>query len=154
MANIRIEVEGARPIGAQFEDLTVEDIRDVLRDAGVLGRRKKILYLTGYRGGQVNPAVGDFVFNCSAIYEISRDGCRGFRPALFCGQITETLKAIKGAFGPLRLDAIGICGKWGQNIPSSGGSHYFLYIEKNKNVSIGGKIQPGRPGRPVSNFSS
>jgi TldD protein len=153
MSNIRIEVDEAEPLTGEFEELDTEEIRELLLQKGILTPRKKILYLTGYRGGQVNPNVGDFVFNCSAIYEFSGDGFRVFRPALFCGLIMETLKSIKGALGPLKLDAIGICGKWGQNVPSSGGSHYFLFIEKNRNVSIGGKAHPGRSGKADAGFS-
>mgnify|MGYP000234676090 CR=1 FL=1 len=46
------------------------------------------------------------------------------------------LKAVREAFGPLRLDATGYCGKWGQNVPSSGGSHYFLVLEPDPAVRV------------------
>jgi TldD protein len=49
------------------------------------------------------------------------------------------LKSIREGFGPLLLDAIGTCGKWGQNVPSSGGSHYFLFLEPHDAVRLGGR---------------
>ena len=38
----------------------------------------------------------------------------------------------------LKLDAIGYCGKWGQSVPSSGGSHYFLVLDPHDDVRLGG----------------
>jgi TldD protein len=49
------------------------------------------------------------------------------------------LHAIREGFGPLLLDAIGTCGKWGQSVPSSGGSHYFLALDPNERVRLGGR---------------
>ena len=50
---------------------------------------------------------------------------RMVRP-IFSGSMFNALHAVREAFGPLLLDAHGQCGKWGQSVPSSGGSHYFL----------------------------
>ena len=96
-------------------------------------------YLSGYSGGQVNTSSGDFVFNCKAIYELSRDGVKLFRPAIFSGSMFGALGAIREAFGPLLLDAVGYCGKWGQSVPSSGGSHYLLALDPDPSVRIGGR---------------
>jgi TldD protein len=49
------------------------------------------------------------------------------------------LQSVREAFGPLVLDAIGYCGKWGQQVPSSGGSHYFLVVEPHESVGLGGR---------------
>jgi TldD protein len=49
------------------------------------------------------------------------------------------LRSIREAFGPLLLDALGFCGKWGQSVPSSGGSHYFLVLEPDASVQLGGQ---------------
>ena len=38
----------------------------------------------------------------------------------------------------LELDALGHCGKWGQSVPSSGGSHYFLVLDPDPTVKLGG----------------
>jgi hypothetical protein len=37
------------------------------------------------------------------------------------------------------LDAIGTCGKWGQSVPSSGGSHGYVFLEPNEAVGVGGR---------------
>ncbi len=49
------------------------------------------------------------------------------------------LHSVREAFGPLQLDALGYCGKWGQSVPSSGGSHYFLVLDPHPGVRLGGR---------------
>jgi TldD protein len=97
------------------------------------------VFLSGYAGGQVNTASGDFVFHCKAIYDLSPDRVRLHRPAIFSGSMFGALESVREGFGPLRLDAIGHCGKWGQSVPSSGGSHYFLVLEPHPTVRLGGR---------------
>ncbi|HZN53904.1 MAG TPA: TldD/PmbA family protein [Candidatus Polarisedimenticolaceae bacterium] len=139
MTNIRIEVDDPLPAPGDFEDYGPREVRELLRNAGVLRRHPRVVFLSGYSGGQVNPATGDFVFNCKAIYVLSEKGAVLHKPAIFSGSMFGALKAIREAFGPLRLDALGTCGKWGQNVPSSGGSHYFLALDPNDAVRLGGR---------------
>jgi TldD protein len=139
MTNIRIEVDSPLPAPGRFEEYGPAEVRDLLASAGVLRRHPRVVFLSGYSGGQANPATGDFVFNCKAIYSISRDGVALHKPAIFSGSMVEALHAIREAFGPLLLDAIGTCGKWGQSVPSSGGSHYFLVLEPSPRVRLGGR---------------
>jgi TldD protein len=98
-----------------------------------------VVFLSGYSGGQVNPASGDFVFNCKAIYRLGRKGISLHKPAIFSGSMFGALNGVREAFGPLKLDAIGYCGKWGQSVPSSGGSHYFLVLDPDPTVRLGGR---------------
>ena len=86
----------------------------------------------------MNTASGDFVFNCKALYALSEDGIALYRPAIFSGSMFGALQSIREAFGPLLLDALGTCGKWGQSVPSSGGSHWFLVLDPHPAVRIGG----------------
>jgi len=138
MTNIRIEVDGASPLPGRFEDYGPEEVRDALAGAGVFRRHREVAYLAGYGGGQVNTAIGDFVFQCKAIWRLSESGVRLHRPAIFSGSMFGALGAIREAFGPLRLDALGWCGKWGQSVPSSGGSHWFLVLDPDPSVRLGG----------------
>ena len=138
MSNIRIEVEGALPAPGTFEDHGPEEVRDLLAGAGVFRRHPRVVFLSGYSGGQVNTATGDFVFNCKALYALSPDGITLYRPAIFSGSMFGALQSIREAFGPLLLDALGTCGKWGQSVPSSGGSHWFLVLDPHPAVRIGG----------------
>jgi TldD protein len=138
MTNIRIECDAPLPAPGAFEDYGPDQVRDLLAGAGVLSRHPRIAFLSGYSGGQVNTATGDFVFNCKAIWEISRDRIALRRPAIFSGSMFGALASIREAFGPLRLDAIGTCGKWGQSVPSSGGSHHFLVLDADDSVRLGG----------------
>ena len=138
MSNIRIEVDDPIPAPGEFEDYTPAQVRDLVASAGVFRRHPRVVYLSGYSGGQVNPASGDFVFNCKAIYALSPDGISFHKPAIFAGSMFGALRSIREAFGPLRLDALGTCGKWGQSVPSSGGSHYFLVVDPEPSVRLGG----------------
>jgi TldD protein len=138
MSNIRIEAEGALPAPGTFEEYGPAEVRDLLDGAGVLRRHPRIAFLSGYSGGQVNAATGDFVFHCKAIHALGREGIRLHRPAIFSGSMLGALGAIREALGPLLLDAIGTCGKLGQSVPSSGGSHYFLVLDPDPSFRLGG----------------
>lgn len=138
MSNIRIETDAALPAPGSFEDYGPGEVRELLDRAGVLRRHPRVAFLSGYAGGQANTAVGEFVFNCRAIWSISRDGIELRKPAIFSGSMVGALGAIREAFGPLQLDAIGTCGKWGQRVPSSGGSHYFLVLDPDPSFRLGG----------------
>ena len=139
MTNIRIELPDPLPMAGRYEEQTPEDVRAALVNAGLIVAGKPVVYLAGYKGGQVSPAQGDFVFNAAVLYELSVEGIRLFQPGIFSGKSLAALHAIRAGFGPLQLDAMGFCGKAGQSVPSSGGSHYFLYLDAHPQVLIGGK---------------
>lgn len=139
MTNIRIELPEPLPLAGRFEEQRPEDVRAALINAGFITAGQPVVYLSGYKGGQVSPAQGDFVFNCAALYELSVEGVKLFQPGIFSGQTSAALYAIRAGFGPLQLDAMGFCGKAGQSVPSSGGSHYFLYLDAHPQVLVGGK---------------
>jgi TldD protein len=138
MSNIRIEVDDPLPAEGRFEDYGPERVRELVASAGVFDRHPEVVFLSGYSGGQVNVATGDFVFNCKALYGLSHHGVRLHKPAIFSGSMFGALASIREAFGPLVLDALGTCGKWGQSVPSSGGSHYFLVLDPDPSVRLGG----------------
>jgi TldD protein len=139
MSNIRIEVDDPAPAPGEFEDYGPEQVRDLVAQTGLFRRHPKVVFLSGYSGGQVNTATGDFVFHCKAIYDLTADGVTFFKPAIFSGSMFGALRSVREAFGPLKLDAVGHCGKWGQSVPSSGGSHYFLVLEPHETVRLGGR---------------
>jgi TldD protein len=139
MSNIRIEAVDPLPAAGEFEEYGPSEVRDLLAAAGVFKRHPRIVYLSGYSGGQVNTATGDFVFHCKAIYGLAPSGITFHKPAILSGSMFGALKSVREAFGPLKLDAIGHCGKWGQSVPSSGGSHYFLLLDPDPTVLLGGR---------------
>jgi TldD protein len=140
MSNIRIEFRGPAPLEIETDDdLEPEQVRQALLREGILDPgRPRVAYLSGFRGGQVNPVTGDFVFNCQAIYELGLEGSWLRRPAIFSGSVLEALRSIRAAFGGLRLDSLGMCGKRGQYVPSSGGSHRLLFLEASPHMRLGG----------------
>ncbi len=139
MTNIRIESEHPLPAAGSFEEYGPEEVRDLAASSGLFRRHRRVAFLSGYAGGQVNPATGDFVFQCKAIWSLGEDGVSLHRPAIFSGSMFGALGAIREAYGPLLLDAIGTCGKWGQSVPSSGGSHWFLALDPDPSVRLGGR---------------
>ena len=138
MSNIRIVVRDPLPLPLDFDEVTPEALRALLADAGLIAPGEPTLYLSGYRGGQVHPKLGDFVFNCAAIFDLT-DGVAARKPAAFSGKSLSALRAIVAGVGDLYLDAMGHCGKNGQSVPSSGGSHAFLVLEPHPEVVIGGE---------------
>ncbi|MGE5577349.1 MAG: TldD/PmbA family protein [Syntrophothermus sp.] len=138
MSNIRIQVEDPIPLNKDFEDATPEDLYAILRRYHLIQPGEEALYLTGYVGGQVNPRHGDFVFNCTGIYTLS-ERCVLHQPAIFSGKVLSALHAILAGIGPVHTDAMGTCGKAGQGVPSSGGAHAFLVIDRHNDITIGGE---------------
>jgi TldD protein len=138
MTNIRITVKEPASLDTRFELVTPEELREALLKNGFLKEGEPALYLAGYKGGQVNPKDGDFVFNCVAIYDLSDPKLTLYQPAIFSGKVLAALHSILGGLGPVHLDAMGHCGKGGQSVPSSGGAHSFVVIDRNDNVTIGG----------------
>lgn len=137
MSNIRIEVNNVLPMEGDFEDITPETLYATLVKAGAVAPGEEVLYLMGYRGGQVKPSQGEFVFNCSGIVLLGPQ-CTLYQPEIFSGKVLSALQSVEMGLGPLLLDAHGICGKSGQGVPSSGGSHYFILLRENDEVIIGG----------------
>lgn len=138
MSNIRIEISNPLEINKNPEDITPQEIHNILIENKIATEGERVLYLVGYKGGQVKPSQGEFVFNCSGIYLLGKE-TKLYQPAIFSGNILSALKSIIAAIGPLQLDAQGTCGKFGQYVPSSGGSHSFIVMEANKDIIIGGE---------------
>ncbi len=138
MTNIRIEFDNPISVNQNFESITPQTLYQILLEHQLIIPGENVLYLSGFQGGQVNPAFGDFVFHCSGIYSLAAEPVL-FKPAIFSGQVLSVLKSVSAAIGPLQIDAMGTCGKMGQGVPSCGGSHYFLVIEKNPEIMIGGE---------------
>ena len=138
MTNIRIEIEDPIPIDVPLEKIKPDNLYRILVERQLMAPQEKVLYLTGFQGGQVNPAFGDFVFHCSGIYLLGETPVL-YKPAIFSGKVLSVLQSVTAALGPLQIDAMGTCGKMGQSVPSCGGSHLFLVIAENPEIMIGGK---------------
>jgi TldD protein len=138
MSNIRIEFADPIPLQQDFYTVTPADLYRLLLQHHLIQPEEPVLYLTGFQGGQVNPAFGDFVFNCSAVYRLSEQPVL-YQPAIFSGKVLSVLGSVSAALGELQIDAMGTCGKMGQGVPSCGGSHAFLLIEPNPEIMIGGE---------------
>lgn len=137
MTNIRVITERVLPLTPStglFEE--IRNLRSTLLEHGEM--KDHTLLLLGYRGGQVNPKTGDFVFQCDGIVDLSDSELTVYQPSIFSGKILSALQAIRGGIGEECLGAIGTCGKNGQSVPSSGGSHRYLLLDQDEQVSLGG----------------
>lgn len=140
MSNIRLLVDHMLPLTpAEHLMDEVKAVREILLQNGQLREGEKNLLLLGYRGGQVNPKTGDFVFQCDGIIDVSNPNLPIYQPSIFSGKILSALEAIRGGLGEGCYDAIGTCGKGGQSVPSSGGSHRYLLMDADQQVSLGGE---------------
>lgn len=150
MSNIRLLTDRVLPLEATPNVLAeAKNIRDALLAHGEMRLGEKNLLLLGYRGGQVNPKTGDFVFQCEGMIDVGDPALPVCQPAIFSGKILSALQAIRGGLGDERFDAIGTCGKNGQGVPSSGGSHRYVLMDSDEHVSLGGTANgaSGNTGR-------
>lgn len=139
MTNIRLLVESELPLEPKTDLMEeISSLRSLLLQEDLLAKEGKHLLLLGYRGGQVNPKTGDFVFQCDGIVDLADPGLPIYQPSIFSGKILSALQAIRVGVGEGCFDAIGTCGKGGQGVPSSGGSHRYLLLEQDENVTLGG----------------
>lgn len=140
MSNIRLLVERMLPLTPEEHLMDeVKAVRETLLQHGELIEGEKNLLLLGYRGGQVNPKTGDFVFQCDGIIDVADPDLSIYQPSIFSGKILSALEAIRGGLGEGCYDAIGTCGKGGQSVASSGGSHRYLLMDVDQQVSLGGE---------------
>jgi len=140
MSNIRLLVEHMFPLTpAEHLMDEVKAVRETLLEHGELREGERNLLLLGYRGGQVNPKTGDFVFQCDGIIDVADPDLPIYQPSIFSGKILSALEAIRGGLGEGCYDAIGTCGKGGQSVASSGGSHRYLLMDADQQVSLGGE---------------
>jgi len=139
MSNIRLLIDQPLPIPQGGAVMNPEGLRQLLDSNGLRAPGETVLFLAGYKGGQVNPALGDFVFNCTGIYKLDDDGATLHQPAIFSGKVLSALQSIMAGIGPVHHDAMGTCGKRGQGVPSSGGSNAYVVIAANEAITIGGE---------------
>jgi len=138
MSNIRLEVDGSPTMNLDYEDLSPEELYEVLRSHGLCTSDERVILLTGHVGGQANPATGDFVFRCQAVFDLTDRG-KLYLPSSLSGNTLSILHSIEGAVGPVRLDAQTSCFKRGQSVHCSGGSNRFVVVARNKQIVVGGK---------------
>ena len=138
MTNIRMETAEniPLPVSNNLQD-EILNLRRVLAERNLLAEGVHYLLL-GYRGGQVNPKTGDFVFQCDGAVNLADPNLPVFQPGIFSGKILSALQSVQLSIGTEKLDAIGTCGKGGQQVPSSGGASGYVSIAKNENIRLGG----------------
>jgi len=138
MTNIRLKVEKVLPLPESTNLMgEIRQLRNTLIDNDLLAQDFHLL-LVGYRGGQVNPKTGDFVFQCDGMVNLADPNLKIFQPSIFSGKILSALKVVQVGLGSEHFDAIGTCGKAGQMVPSSGGSCRYIMLGRDENVRLGG----------------
>lgn len=139
MSNIRLELADPIPLPKDPGETTPDELHALLLARGLMSPDEEVLYLDGYRGGQVNTQLGEYVFNCQAIHRFFQGKTTLHEPAIFSGKVLSTLGAIVAGIGAPVIDRLGTCGKQGQGVPSSGGGPAFTVIEPCPDAVIGGR---------------
>jgi TldD protein len=142
MSNTILEIQKVindKLLSKSVIDISVKDIQNTLIKNGIFRNREKIVYLKGSRGGQVDTTKGTFMLGTDALYEITKNSIKLFKPASFSGTTLGALKAINFAMGK-KSDLLtpGTCGKAGQWAPVSDIANKFIFISADKDVKIGG----------------
>jgi TldD protein len=136
MGNVRIVVSDPAPYAGDAQCLEPEEAAAALRAAGLCDAARPTLLVTGYRGGQAHPKLGDFIFASAATFDLT-DGGSPRQPVTLSGRSASALGAVVGALGELQIDAMGVCGKNGVNVSSSGGSHALLVLDAHPDIVVG-----------------
>lgn len=90
---------------------------------------KNGIYLSGSRGGQVDPGRGIFQFNAEYGYLVENGECtRMVRDVSLSGEILSTLHSIVLCGNDRRMSP-GYCGKGGQSVPVSDGAPHVLLLD-------------------------
>ncbi len=139
MSNIRLEMPIALPLVADLEDVSARELYDLLLLHNIAEPNTKYLFLSGYRGGQVNSTSGDFVFHCAMIFSFWNGQVHLHPPAIFSGNIMAVMNAIQLGIGRQHVHRSGMCGKRGQKVPTSGGGPLFTVIGQDTAIRIGGR---------------
>lgn len=124
MSNIHFKLTETQPALPDPEEPRA--VWERLLQSGWVQKKDRVLQLMGYRGGQVNTLVGEYVFQCQGMYHHTQEGSVLYRGGQWSGGVLDTLKNIVGGFGELSLFRQGTCGKSGQGVPSSGGGPQLL----------------------------
>lgn len=121
-----------------LSNISIQNIQKNLIKNNILKTNTKIILLQGGGGGQVDTQKGTFMLGSNVLYELTKKSIRMFQPSSFSGTTLKTLQSIKFAIGKKKSIG-GTCGKAGQWAPCSETSNEFIFIQKNKEINIGGK---------------
>jgi len=101
----------------------------------IIAQIKKGYYLKGSKGGQVDPAGGDFLFNAQEGYLIENGELKHMvKGVSLIGNILKTLHDIILVADDLKCIDTGYCGKAGQMVPVVTGAPHVLI----ENAKVGG----------------
>lgn len=128
------------PLDKELEDVTLDDVYELLVKHGELKPGEQIVYPVTGMGGQVSPAEGTFMFNCAGIYLIENPKrITLYKQSSFSGNTLGTIATRAKGIGKVVLDDSGTCGKGGQGAPVSDGGNMFFIIDKTKHITFGGE---------------
>jgi TldD protein len=139
-AHVEHQDRGGRPASRPrtFEDYGPDDVRDLLAAAGVLKRHPRRLSLrVQRRAGQ--PRHRRFRLQLQGHLRLSASGITPAQTGDLLGIDVRGASLDPRGVRASGSRAIGTCGKWGQNVPSSGGSHYFVALDPDDAVRLGGR---------------
>lgn len=122
-----------------MDDVTLDDIDEVLEKNGELKPGEKIVQPVVGMGGQVDTVKGTFVFGGAAVYMFENPKKTTlYKQSNFSGITRETLATGTRGIGPVVKGHPGMCGK-GQAAPVSCGGNILVVIDKSDSIVFGGE---------------
>ncbi|MCA9349794.1 TldD/PmbA family protein [Candidatus Saccharibacteria bacterium] len=137
MSNTYIELDKSRVVKGDFASYQPRQIQEFLLDQGWFENYQEIVLILGCPGGQVETKEGSFMFGTSYVYLLNSEGYKAYKPVSFSGKVDSALKSVEYGFGKLETkSSSGYCGKAGQLVPVDAGSHQYLLLRKDSEVSL------------------
>ncbi|MBP6005561.1 hypothetical protein KA531_01490 [Candidatus Saccharibacteria bacterium] len=137
MSNTYIELEESRVIKGDFTRYQPARIQKFLLENGWFESYPEIILILGCPGGQVETKEGSFMFGTSYVYLLNPKGYKVCKPVSFSGKVDSALNSVEYGFGKLETkSSSGYCGKAGQLVPVDAGSHQYLLLKKDLEVSL------------------
>lgn len=142
MTSIWVQANPLRPISITSKEeprdfLRPNDLQKALAHAGVFEQGKTVLYLTGWKGGTATCSNLEFRADVRKVYLIRENQEPTLmRSANFTGIATACFQSALAAFGPVMCHTIGMCGKDGQQVPTSDGGPMVLLLGKHDQVKV------------------
>jgi len=128
------------PLNKSFEDVTLDDLYEILVKHSKLKPGETIVQPVVCVGGQVNTVEGNFVFNGSGIYEIKNPKkITLYKQSIYGGDTLGDVGTEAKGIGKVVLDGAGRCGKEKQSVPVSTGGNMFFVVDKTDHITFGGQ---------------
>lgn len=142
MTSIWVQSDTLLPLAKNNDDsdlaaISPDTLYKTLVESKYLKPGTRILYLSGWKGGTASCANLEFRADVERIYMLEHNKKpKLMREANFTGIATECFKSAVASFGPVLCRTIGMCGKDGQQVPTSDGAPAVMLLKATPMVRV------------------